>query len=105
MSRSSISVGLPALPRRWIKVPAFVQAAILAVLALEAGVGVFGWWSNNGGSGGSGGGEVMWKGVMGKAKGVVDGDGEGGRIWKEGVRNVWCVFALVCLEGICGGLA
>jgi len=85
-SRSSISAGLPALPARWIKAPAVVQATILAVLALEAGVGVFGGWSAGGVGDGS-------DAVMEQA------------IWKEGVRNVWCVFALVCLEGVCGRLA
>ena len=80
-----------------------MQAAILAVLALEAGVGVFGWWGDNGGGGG--GGNAVWKAVVGRAKGVVDGDVKGGRMWKSGVRNEWCVFALVCLEGICGRLA
>jgi len=65
------------------------------VLGLEAGVGVFGWWGDNGVGGG---GDTMWNGVDVKAGSVE-------RIWNEGVRNVWCVFALVCLEGICGGLA
>jgi battenin len=87
ISRSSISAGLPALPARWIKAPAFLQAAILAVLALEAGVGVFGSWGA--GSGGGDGSDTVLQKAM----------------WTEGVRNVWCVFALVCLEGVCGGLA
>ncbi|KIM41503.1 hypothetical protein M413DRAFT_445489 [Hebeloma cylindrosporum] len=100
LSRSSISAGLPALPRRWIKVPAFVQAAILAVLGLEAGVGLFGWWGDSD-SGMGDGGVATWKEVAGKAKGA----GAGLKVWTEGARNVWCVFALVCLEGICGGLA
>jgi len=40
----------------------------MVVLGLEAWLGLFGWWSDDGGR----------------------------MIWKEGVRNVWCVFALVC---------
>jgi len=67
---------------------------MLVVLGLEAGVGLFGWWGDND----VGGDDVMWKGV-------IDAGGGGRRIWKEGVRNVWCVFALVCIEGTCGGLA
>jgi len=59
----------------------------LGVLALEVGVGVFGGWSAGGVGDGSD------AAVMEQA------------IWKEGVRNVWCVFALVCLERVCRGLA
>ena len=71
------------------------------VLGLEAGVGVFGWWGDNP----VGGGDMMGKEIVGKTKDVIDGGGGGARIWQEGVRNVWCVFAFVCLEGVCGGLA
>ena len=86
MSRSSISVGLPALPRRWIKVLRLCRRRFWQCWR---------WRPEWVCLGGGGGGDAMWKAIVGKAKRVVDGDGEGARIWKEGVRNVWCVFALV----------
>lgn len=41
LSRSSISMGIPALPSRFLSVPAIVQAVILLALAFESGVGIF----------------------------------------------------------------
>jgi battenin len=40
-SRSSISLGLPALPTRLLSLPAITQAVILLILALESAVGIF----------------------------------------------------------------
>jgi battenin len=42
LSRSSISLGLPPLPARLLSLPAFVQGAILFILAIESAVGIFG---------------------------------------------------------------
>ena len=39
ISRSSISLGLPPLPARLLYLPAAIQAAILAVLAVESATG------------------------------------------------------------------
>lgn len=67
LSRSSISLGLPALPGRLLPLPAVLQFCILMTLAYESAVGLF------------------------------PPDAEG--------ANVFFVFILVCVEGICGGLA
>ncbi|KAI0703054.1 batten's disease protein Cln3 [Cytidiella melzeri] len=40
-SRSSISLGILPLPARLLPAPAFAQALILALLAIESGVGIF----------------------------------------------------------------
>ncbi|KAI0628073.1 batten's disease protein Cln3 [Trametes polyzona] len=67
LSRSSISLGLPALPARLLSLPAIVQGVILCTLAYESAVGIF-------------------------------GDAH------EGISFA-LVFALICVEGVCGGLA
>ncbi|KAI0791520.1 batten's disease protein Cln3 [Irpex lacteus] len=41
LSRSSISFGLPPLPAKFLSAPAFVQAFILTLLAIESAVGIF----------------------------------------------------------------
>jgi battenin len=41
LSRSSISLGIPALPSRFISVPSLLQFFILATLAFESAVGFF----------------------------------------------------------------
>ncbi|PCH36868.1 batten's disease protein Cln3 [Wolfiporia cocos MD-104 SS10] len=66
LSRSSLSMGIPALPARLLALPAAVQALLLGALALEAAVGVFG---------------------------------------GDATRAVVLVFALIAVEGVCGGLA
>ncbi|KAL7421274.1 battenin CLN3 protein [Cryptotrichosporon argae] len=66
VSRSSLSLGLPPLPRRLLPLPALTQLAVLAALATQA-------------------------------RAFVLGD--------EGARAITPVFLLVCLEGLCGGLA
>lgn len=40
LSRSSISLGMPPLPARFLSLPAIVQFIILCTLALESGVGL-----------------------------------------------------------------
>ncbi|KAI0342458.1 batten's disease protein Cln3 [Trametopsis cervina] len=40
-SRSSISLGIPPLPAKFLSAPAFTQALILITLAIESGVGIF----------------------------------------------------------------
>ncbi|GJE93453.1 batten's disease protein Cln3 [Phanerochaete sordida] len=42
ISRSSISLGFPPLPPRLLSLPAFVQAGILTILAVESAAGIFG---------------------------------------------------------------
>ncbi|KAN0129210.1 batten's disease protein Cln3 [Lactarius tabidus] len=41
LSRSSLSLGLPALPTRAIPIPSLVQGLLLAILASESGLGFF----------------------------------------------------------------
>jgi len=41
-SRSSITLGIPPIPRRLLPVPAAVQAVILTILITESAVGIFG---------------------------------------------------------------
>ncbi|PPQ97278.1 hypothetical protein CVT26_006671 [Gymnopilus dilepis] len=67
LSRSSISLGIPALPTRFLPLPAIVQFVILTTLVYESAYGLFG---EN----------------------------------QEGL-NVFFVFSLISVEGICGGLA
>ncbi|KZT28273.1 batten disease protein Cln3 [Neolentinus lepideus HHB14362 ss-1] len=66
LSRSSISLGIPPLPKHLLSLPAIIQFFILFALGLESAKGIF-------------------------------GESEG--------RSVLFVFALISLEGICGGLA
>lgn len=42
LSRSSITLGLPPLPGRFLPLPAIIQAAILTTLTFEAALGLFG---------------------------------------------------------------
>jgi len=42
ISRSSISIGLPALPRKLLPYPAVLQSFILLTLILESAIGLFG---------------------------------------------------------------
>ena len=42
ISRSSISIGLPALPRKLLPLPAILQSLILLTLILESSIGLFG---------------------------------------------------------------
>ncbi|KDR77283.1 hypothetical protein GALMADRAFT_246616 [Galerina marginata CBS 339.88] len=67
LSRSSISLGLPALPARFLPLPAIVQFGILLTLAYESAYGLFG--------------------------------------EEHESMNVFFVFVLISVEGICGGLA
>ncbi|KAF9563812.1 batten's disease protein Cln3 [Agrocybe pediades] len=67
LSRSSISLGLPALPARLLPLPAIVQFGILLTLTYESAFGFFG--------------------------------------EERESMNVFFVFLLISLEGICGGLA
>ncbi|KAH8102175.1 batten's disease protein Cln3 [Cristinia sonorae] len=41
-SRSSITLGIPPLPRRLLPLPAIIQAVILTILMYESAVGIFG---------------------------------------------------------------
>lgn len=52
LSRSSISLGLPALPARLLSLPAIIQAIILLTLAFESAVGIFDGSNANEGVGG-----------------------------------------------------
>jgi battenin len=51
-SRSSLALGLPALPPRLLPLPALVQAGILALLGVEAARGVFAGQSDGGAAAG-----------------------------------------------------
>ena len=42
LSRSSITLGLPPLPGKLLSAPAILQGFILATLAVESAVGIFG---------------------------------------------------------------
>jgi len=74
LSRSSISLGLPPLPRRLLPLPSIIQFFILLLLTLES------------------------------AKGIL-GPGDGSHGEAIDALSIWLVFSLICLEGICGGLA
>ncbi|TFK25408.1 batten's disease protein Cln3 [Coprinopsis marcescibilis] len=67
-SRSSISIGLPPLPKRLLVLPSIVQGVIFLVLMYESAFGFF-------------------------------------PIEQDESRSIALVFLLICLEGICGGLA
>lgn len=67
LSRSSISLGLPALPTRLLFIPALTQAVILFLLVLESAFGFF---------------SPEYEGL-----------------------NIFFIFVLISIEGICGGLA
>jgi len=77
LSRSSISLGIPAFPSRFLPMPAVIQLAVLIILTFESATGLFE-----------------------SGSGVVNPDTER---W-EGA-SVAIVFVLVTIEGICGGLA
>lgn len=74
LSRSSISLGIPPLPRRLLPVPSIIQFFILLLLTFESA-----------------------RGILGPSDGWHS-DG-------SDALSIWLVFGLVCLEGICGGLA
>lgn len=42
LSRSSISIGLPPIPKELLSVPAIVQAGVLTVLVFESGFEILG---------------------------------------------------------------
>ncbi|KXN84016.1 Protein BTN1 [Leucoagaricus sp. SymC.cos] len=67
LSRSSISLGFPALPAKLLPLPAIVQVIILFLLTIESAFGLFSEESE--------------------------------------ASNVFFVFLLISIEGICGGLA
>jgi battenin len=73
LSRSSISLGLPAIPERLLPLPSIIQLFILLLLAFESANGLL-------------------------------GPGDGSNDVSDGL-SIWLVFFLICLEGICGGLA
>jgi battenin len=75
LSRSSISLGMSPLPRRLLPLPSIIQFFILSLLTLESAKGILG-----------------------------PGDGSHGDD-RTNALSIWLVFALVSLEGICGGLA
>ncbi|EAU83977.1 BTN1 [Coprinopsis cinerea okayama7 len=67
-SRSTISLGIPALPARFLALPSIVQGILFVTLTYEAAVGFF-------------------------------------PPQEDETRSITFVFLLICLEGICGGLA
>lgn len=76
-SRSSISLGIPAFPSKYLPLPAVIQLGVLIILGLESATGLFE-----------------------SGSGIVNPDTD---LW-EGA-SVAIVFFLVTIEGICGGLA
>ncbi|WVQ73601.1 hypothetical protein IAR50_003180 [Cryptococcus sp. DSM 104548] len=86
ISRSSLSIGLPPLPRRLLSLPAILQFIVLSLLFLQARSFFFSSPAYTPGSG------------IGLGPGGGGGPSEGGVD-----RAIWFVWLLICLEGLCGG--
>ncbi|ORX39157.1 batten's disease protein Cln3 [Kockovaella imperatae] len=78
ISRSSLSLGLPPLPRRLLPLPAIVQCGVLSLLSLQASKFVF-----------------SSPEYTPPAVPPLQGSD----------RTISFVFVLICLEGLCGGAA
>ncbi|ODO09556.1 protein BTN1 [Cryptococcus amylolentus CBS 6273] len=91
LSRSSLSLGLPPLPRRLLPLPAIIQFLVLSLLFLQARSFIFSSPSYTPGS-------DIGLGPAGGGGPGADGGGGGGVD-----RAIWFVWLLICLEGLCGG--
>ncbi|KGB75781.2 protein BTN1 [Cryptococcus deuterogattii R265] len=76
LSRSSLSLGLPPIPKRLLPIPAIVQFLVLSLLYLQAKTFFFS-----------------------SPAYTPPAEGEGG----GADRSITIVFLLICLEGLCGG--
>ncbi|WVQ90242.1 protein BTN1 [Cryptococcus gattii] len=76
LSRSSLSLGLPPIPKRLLPLPAIVQFLVLSLLYLQAKTFFFS-----------------------SPAYTPPAEGEGGGV----DRSITIVFLLICLEGLCGG--
>jgi battenin len=76
-SRSTISMGIPPIPSRFLSMPAIIQFFVLVILGLESATGLF-----ESGSSATNPTPEGWEGA-----------------------SVIIVFLLICVEGIGGGLA
>ncbi|KIR99802.1 protein BTN1 [Cryptococcus deuterogattii 2001/935-1] len=76
LSRSSLSLGLPPIPKRLLPLPAIVQFLVLSLLYLQAKTFFFS-----------------------SPAYTPPAEGEGG----GADRSITIVFLLICLEGLCGG--
>ncbi|ODN81096.1 protein BTN1 [Cryptococcus amylolentus CBS 6039] len=92
LSRSSLSLGLPPLPRRLLPLPAIIQFLVLSLLSLQARSFIFSSPSYTPGS------NIGLGPAGGGGPDGPDG-GEGGGV----DRAIWFVWLLICLEGLCGG--
>jgi battenin len=80
LSRSSLSLGLPPLPLRFLPLPTLIQTLNLLILSLQASR------------------FILSSAPPSAALPIpTEAGGEGGAITK--------VFLLICLEGLCGGAA
>ncbi|AAW44170.1 basic amino acid transporter, putative [Cryptococcus deneoformans JEC21] len=75
LSRSSLSLGLPPIPKRLLPLPAIIQFLVLSLLFLQAKTFFFS-----------------------SPAYTPPADGDGGVD-----RSITIVFLLICLEGLCGG--
>lgn len=76
LSRSSLSLGLPPIPKRLLPLPAIIQFLVLSLLFLQAKTFFFS-----------------------SPAYTPPAEGEGGGV----DRSITIVFLLICLEGLCGG--
>ncbi|ODO06046.1 protein BTN1 [Cryptococcus wingfieldii CBS 7118] len=96
LSRSSLSLGLPPLPRRLLPLPAIIQFLVLSLLFLQARSFIFSSPSYTPGSN-------IGLGPAGGGGPNEGGGGEGGGGGGGVDRAIWIVWLLICLEGLCGG--
>lgn len=78
LSRSSLSLGIPALPRRLLPLPTVIQGFVLLLLSLQASRFIFS--------------SSAYTPPTDPPTQGVD-------------RSITAVFFLICLEGLCGGCA
>ncbi|OWZ63966.1 protein BTN1 [Cryptococcus neoformans] len=76
LSRSSLSLGLPPIPKRLLPLPAIIQFLVLSLLFLQAKTFFFS--------------SPLY---------TPPAEGKGGGV----DRSITIVFLLICLEGLCGG--
>lgn len=105
ISRSALSLHIPALPRRLLPTPALLQSGVLTLLALQASRFLFTspafrpapasavasapWWNP----------AAWWPGL------VHGGSSSAAAATPGADRAITVVFLLICLEGLMGGTA
>lgn len=77
LSRSTLSLGLPAIPKRYLALPSLIQFFVLVLLSLQSSHSIFS--------------SAAYTPPAPPPQGVD--------------RTITIVFLLICLEGLCGGSA